>query len=276
MNLKDLREAEKILLDSTFLSQKGAEATLIKDAVFDTVSEIYPELFLAQLDTFTANGASSSILGNPVSNALSSLAHENPLAALEASKELNVGAKQHSAIFSQWRADDEADLDSWIEKNSENLSQGQKQGYLFFSGVRAARNNDFQEAKETAKLLVSGPDQKQVLKEIYKIEEKSALTSVEKDPQSFVKNFYSGNSSYEPELLGTGFEQWMTKDPVMATQWIDENFREQNNSQLNDHVASAVARVALEQKDMETAAQWISEIENPQDRKNLLRRLESN
>ncbi len=137
-------------------------------------------------------------------------------------------------------------------------------------------NNKFEKAKETAKSLDPGPDQKQALKEIYNLERRAALTSVEKDPQSFVKNFYSGNSSYAPEFLETGFEQWMTKDPVLATQWIDENFREQNNSQLNDHVASAVARVALTQNNKETAAQWISEIENPQGRKNLLRKLESN
>ena len=276
LNLEDLGEGQKILLDSTFLSQKGAEATLIKDTIFGNVSKIYPSIFLEQLDTFTANGVSSSILEKHVSTALSSLAGENPLAALETSKELDIGAKQHNAIFARWRVDDEADLDSWIEKNSENLSYGQKQGYVFFSGIRAAHNNEFEKAKETAKSLDSGPDQKQALKEIYKLEKRSALTSVEKDPQSFVKDFYSGNSSYAPEFLGVGFEQWMTKDPVSATQWIDENFREQNNSQLNDHVASAVARVALTQNNKETAAQWISEIENPQGRKNLLRKLESN
>lgn len=80
-------------------------------------------------------------------------------------------------------------------------------------------------------------------------------------------------STQNMDSLSYGISTWYRKDSKKANQWIQDNFSSLQSPQ-KDAIATQLTKIALAERDKQTALQWANSIQDPKARETMIKKVE--
>lgn len=86
--------------------------------------------------------------------------------------------------------------------------------------------------------------------------------AVKNDPEQAVAELVSGKSQHDAYWIEEAMDVWMAKDFDKAEQWYQENWKSLP-ADKSQYASASFAKRAIKARDLESAAQWIRFIHDP-------------
>jgi hypothetical protein len=181
-------------------------------------------------------------------------------------------AVQIESAFSEWLKLDVTAASAWYEGELPQLPPTVRDGASSAFVSNAVAHAELDTARQWADQIQDAQLKKKAEGQVWQAELGQVREEARQAPQQTIEAIVSGESQHATYWLETVMGEWMTKNAANATEWFETN-RGALTPEQREPLTMAYARKAIKDGDLDTAAQWASQVSTDKNRERITKLL---